>query len=176
MTNPPLLIEATSQIDRLFAIWQAVNSGHWFDELPPEERVKATKALLPFRKYPLVTDPEKRFWSSNLAKEIEVLGYTYPELSNKQSAEQIRESFAKNYGWSRRLTPFQHFGSPTPEMEPLDLSNAQVYQYTSSVESASQFVRLTPRAEIQQVQLSQQTTTAEAKVSEEWYIDSVVER
>lgn len=33
----------------------------------------------------------------------------------------------------------QHFGTPPPEMLPLDLSGAQVYQYTSGVPSASRF-------------------------------------
>ncbi|MCJ1439065.1 hypothetical protein MMC27_008456 [Xylographa pallens] len=172
------------QIDRIFAIWQAVNDGHWFEELDEKERLKVDEGLLPFRKYPLVKNEKERFWTSNLAKKTEDFGYTYADLHGKnQSVEQIRDAFATNYGWSRRLTPFQHFGKPPPEMEPLDLSKAQVYQYTSSAKSANQFRHLHPRAEIQPPMqetdaqpMMQKILAAKPKVSYEWYIDDVVER
>ncbi|MCJ1400073.1 hypothetical protein MMC11_003276 [Xylographa trunciseda] len=163
------------QIDRIFAIWQAVNDGHWFGELKEQDQHKADEGLLPFRKYPLVDDPKNRFWTSNLAQKTEKFGYTYADLYGKQqSVEQIRDTFAKNYSWSRRLIPFQPFGKPPPEMEPLNMSKAQVYQYTSSAKSADQFRHLHPRPEIQPV--IQETLAERLKVSHEWYIDDVVER
>ena len=152
-----------------------MNDGHWFEELDEQDRWLVHDGLVPFRKYPLVSDPKKRFWTSDLARKTEDFGYEYADLYGKdQSVEQIRETFAKNYGWSRRLTPFQHFGKPPPEMEPLDLSEAQVFQYTSSAKSATQFRRLHPRAEIQPMR--QETLAAKPTVSHEWYIDDVVER
>lgn len=129
-----------SQIDRLFAIWQTVNPGHWFNELPSSQRALAEDNLLPFRRYPLSTDKRSRYWTSNQAQDYEVLGYTYPDIADKKkSADQLRADFAAKYGWSRRLTPFQHFGTPPADMQPLDLGKAQVYQYTSAVPSASRF-------------------------------------
>ncbi|MCJ1284989.1 hypothetical protein MMC26_004326 [Xylographa opegraphella] len=163
------------QIDRIFAIWQAVNDGHWFEELRVKHRHLVDDGLLPFRKYPLVVDKTKRFWTSNLARKTEDFGYTYADLYGKdQSVDQIRETFAKNYGWSRRLTPFQHFGHPPPEMKPLDLSKAQVYQYTSNAKSANQFRHLHLETEIQPS--TQATLAAKPKMSHEWYIDDLVER
>lgn len=153
-----------------------MNAGHWFDELDtPELRELATAGLLPFRKSPLDTDKKKRFWNSDIAKEIDVLGYTYPDVSSK-SVDQIRDKFAGNYGWSRRLTPFQHFGKPPTDMEPLDLSGAQVYQYSSGAPSAKLFKHLTPSTEFAQAHLVKSSTSVEANVSHEWYIDDVVER
>lgn len=132
-----------SQVDRLFAIWQTVNPDHWFNELPPSQRALADDTLLPFRKYPLSTDKKSRYWTSNQARDPEILGYTYPDIADKKkSADQLRADFAAKYGWSRRLTPFQHFGNPPPDMQPLDLGKAQVYQYTSGVSSASRFKTL----------------------------------
>lgn len=130
-----------SQIDRLFAIWQTVNPTHWFNELPSSQRALADDTLLPFRKYPLSTDNKSRYWTSNEARDTEVFGYTYPDIADKKtkSADQLRADFAAKYGWSRRLTPFQHFGTPPADMQPLDLGKAQVYQYTSGVPSASLF-------------------------------------
>lgn len=134
-----------SQIDRLFAIWQAVNPEHWFNELPASQRALADDVLLPFRKYPLTKDKKTRYWTSNQARDPEVLGYTYPDIADKKkSVDQLRTDFAAKYGWSRRLTPFQHFGQPPADMQPLDLSKAQVYQYTSGVPSASRLATLTP--------------------------------
>lgn len=136
-----------SQIDRLFAIWQAVNPEHWFDELPSSQRALADDILLPFRKDPLTTDKKSRYWTSNQARDPEVLGYTYPDIADKKkSVDQLRTDFAAKYGWSRRLTPFQHFGQPPADMQPLDLSKAQVYQYTSGVPSAGRFATLAPVA------------------------------
>lgn len=136
------------QIDRLFAIWQAVNPSHWFDELPTAgQRALADGNLLPFRraaaalKPTTTSDGKPRYWTPNQARDPEALGYTYPDVADKssKSADQLRADFAARYGWSRRLTPFQRFGAPPADMLPLELSAAQVYQYTSGVSSASRF-------------------------------------
>ena len=82
-----------SQIDRLFAIWQTVNKEHWFPELPPKERVQETEGLVPFRRWPLTTDTGGRYWTPALARHIEVLRYTYPDLLEKKNAEEIRAAF-----------------------------------------------------------------------------------
>lgn len=97
-----------SQIDRLFAIWQAVNPKHWFNELPAAQRGLSDDGLLPFRRYPLSTDKKARYWTSDLSKDPKVFGYTYPDIADDtKSVEQLRDAFAAKYGWSRRLTPFQ---------------------------------------------------------------------
>lgn len=108
--------------------------------MPQAQRTLADAALLPFRKAPLTADPKTRYWTSNQARDPQILGYTYTDIADKaKSADQLRADFAAKYGWSRRLTPFQQFGSPPADMLPLDLSKAQAYQYTSGVPSASRF-------------------------------------
>lgn len=143
----------TSQIDRLFAIWQSVNSTHWFDELShtaPEGKIPPselhTASLIPFRKSPLTKNPDERYWTPDTAKDTKTFGYTYPDIRDGASVDEIRDTFAQNYGWSRQLTPFQQFGQPPAEMMPLDLSGAQVYSYTKDVPSAKLFQPLrTPK-------------------------------
>lgn len=133
------------QIDRLFAIWQAVNPSRWFDDLPPAQRPLADSSTLPFRRAPLTTDPEKRYWTCNQARGLDVFGYTYPDVADaSKSPEQLRADFAARYGWSRRLTPFQSFGAPPADMLPLDLSKAQVYQYTSGSPAGNRFRPVVP--------------------------------
>lgn len=182
-------------MDRLFAIWQAANPSHWFNDLPSSQRGLSGDGLLPFRKYPLATG-KNRYWTSDQARDPEVFGYTYPDIADKsRTAEQLRTAFAAKYGWSRRLTPFQHFQPPPADMQPLDLSKAQVYQYTSGVPSASRFRPLTaalkkedlPRTQqllslsaavpnLQGVPKAQAPLVGNEKVSHEWYIDAIVER
>ena len=169
--------ESLSQIDRLFAIWQAVNPDHWFQDLPRDQKLKGSDPLLPFRKFPLNTDPKERYWSSDLAYDIEKFGYSYPDLIGKKNAEQIRNDFAANYGWSRRLEPYQPFGKPTEDMLPLDLSQAQAFNGLPTPVSGILPPVISHRVEAQ-VPLSIKPTEVptDNKVSNEWYIDDVVER
>lgn len=73
------------------------------------------------------------FWNSaasndepRSARFVETFGYTYPDLQ----AEHVLANFTKNYQWSTRTAGADEFGivKPPPDMEPLTLSNTQVYQ------------------------------------------------
>lgn len=129
--------------------------------------------MLPFRKYPLVSDLKERYWNPNRSRNTEDFGYTYLDL--KESEEETRKAFAKNYGWSRRLTPFEPFGEPPEEMKPLDLSGAQVYQYTSGTPVLNPPIPLTTTAITQDPEVLQMEATDET-MSYEWYVDTIVER
>lgn len=64
--------------------------------------------MLPFRKNPLTTDKNTRYWTADGSRDLKLFGYTYPDIADAtKSAEQLRADFAAKYGWSRRLTPFQ---------------------------------------------------------------------
>ncbi|KXJ86569.1 hypothetical protein Micbo1qcDRAFT_208983 [Microdochium bolleyi] len=166
------------QIDRLFAIWQAANGEkHWFNELDESEKGMGDSNLLPFRKWPKVDDPKSRYWTPNRARDTKAFGYTYPDTADGQSGEQIRDDFAQRYGWSRRLDVNQDFGPVPEDMQPLEVSKAQVFQYTSGVPSKDLFKHLSPpRPSPKRVQAAAAATAPSSKVSQEWYIDVVVER
>ncbi|CAG8726320.1 28813_t:CDS:2 [Gigaspora margarita] len=78
-TFDPLFFFHHMHIDRLLALWQAVwvpesiaVNGTYTAKL--NEKVNGNTDLTPFRK------SEKEFWNSNDVRDIEKLGYTYPEL------------------------------------------------------------------------------------------------
>lgn len=75
-------LTARSNIDRLFAMWQAMNPNNYIN-LPAEARFStfttargsfedANSPLKPFRL-------QAGFWTSTVASETESLGYAYPE-------------------------------------------------------------------------------------------------
>ena len=79
--------QAVSNIDRIFALWQALNPDKWFKEgkvneffqdiigLPKGSKISPETELRPFHKDTsgTVMTPKDVRWSYNL-------GYTYPEL------------------------------------------------------------------------------------------------
>jgi len=61
--------------------------------------------------------------------DTKTFGYSYGDAVG--SAQQVKDNFVANYGWSKR-TSQQPTPGPAPlAMRPLDLSHAQVYQYNS---------------------------------------------
>lgn len=181
-----------TQIDRLYAIWQASNGEEqWFNETQPKKQYLGEFPLTPFRRGTrAVEGAEQEFWNPTTARDTTVFGYTYPETQGRElgrdagQADQVRSDFARQYAWSRRLDVNQNFDSPPEDMMPLPVETAQVFQYTDGVESAGFLkkvgIRVHPRPK-----LSARMTAAPAvaetalptpKVSQEWYIDVVVER
>ncbi|KAM5523936.1 Tyrosinase 5 [Fusarium oxysporum f. sp. phaseoli] len=167
------------QIDRLLAVWQAANGQeHWFNELKDdEEKAKAGLPLYPFRKWPLTEDKAERYWTPDRAWKTQAFGYVYPETVGEKARDQVRDEFARKYGWSRRLDVNQDFGAPPADMLPLDLSKAQVFDYQSDDSPPEFFIPLIPpslQKRTEQEMLAAATPTS--KISQEWYIDVVVER
>lgn len=75
-----------SNIDRLFAIWQALNPDKWMDNIPAdnttirdsfgkEHPVNGNTPLQPFRR-----DAEGNYWTPEGIRFPSNLGYSYPEL------------------------------------------------------------------------------------------------
>ena len=111
------------QIDRWFAVWEAVNPDEWF---PPEHVGDLNASLLPFRTSKDASG--EKFYNSMDVKECDRFGYTYDDLSGKPP-DQIRKDFREKYLWSFREHEADPIGEPPKEMQPFDLSKAQVYQY-----------------------------------------------
>ncbi|KAF9772953.1 hypothetical protein IL306_009291 [Fusarium sp. DS 682] len=169
------------QIDRLFAIWQAANGDtHWFNELKGEKnQALRSSPLLPFRKWPFEPEKADRYWTPDLARYTTTFGYTYPETAGGKTEDQVRDEFARKYGWSRRLDVNQEFGIPPKDMLPLDTKNAQVFQYPPGFPSEDEDL-FKPLVPPQLPSRSEQDVLAasapSSKFSQEWYIDVVVER
>lgn len=80
-----------SNIDRIFALWQALNPDKFLDKIPPdnakitdshgqEHDVNKDTPLQPFR-----NDPQGRYWTPDGVRHTVNLGYTYPELQRWDS-------------------------------------------------------------------------------------------
>ena len=81
--------------------------------------------LTPFRSF---RDKDtETFWTSLSSEHTQTFGYTYPDI--KKDAAITRTAFEKHHLWS--LSPRSGKGwkpSPPAELEPLDLSEAQVFK------------------------------------------------
>lgn len=133
--------------------------------------------LLPFRKWPLVDNKADRYWTPDRAWDTADFGYAYPETAGGKTGDQVRDEFARRYGWSRRLDVNQEFGTPPDDMQPLEVSEAQVFRYESGVPSGDLLKNLTPpRLQSRSEQDVLAARTPSSKFSQEWYIDVIVER
>lgn len=188
----PLFAIHDTQIDRLYAIWQASNGEkHWFEETEPKNQYLKDFDMAPFRKGRRAAKGAKQdFWNPTTARDTTVFGYTYPETEGRElgrdagQADQLRTEFAAKYTWSRRLEAGQETGSPPDDMVPLPIEEAQVFKYSAGVESAGFFKKVGRRdrtkpkmaARTATAAVSSSSSSAKTKVSQEWYIDVVVER
>jgi tyrosinase len=100
---------STSNIDRLFALYQVQNPDTWLEPsnvgtngnvfIEDDSTVDADTPLLPFRKTP------DSFWTTNEARDTTVFGYAYPETrSADQSAAQAAVSRLYSGSTRARLT------------------------------------------------------------------------
>ncbi|OQD96201.1 hypothetical protein PENVUL_c096G02586 [Penicillium vulpinum] len=129
----PLFFLHHCNIDRLFAIWQALNPDKWMDNIPPDNAtirdsfgkdhmVNEDTPLQPFRR-----DVEGNYWTPEGVRHPPNLGYSYPELLRWESKyrqedgrlsqvlfkEDITIIVNKLYGVSRDLALDPK--APTPE-------------------------------------------------------------
>ncbi|KAF5635886.1 tyrosinase precursor (monophenol monooxygenase) [Fusarium sp. NRRL 52700] len=160
----------------LFAIWQAANGDeHWFNELPQSQQGLATIDLTPFRKS-ISENKEKKYWTSNLSRRTTDFGYTYPDTARGQTGDTLRKEFRQKYEWSRRTTVKPVIGTPPDDMKPIEVGEAQVFQYPSG--NSSRDLLKSPGLPIHEMQ--QQTVMAamssNSQYADDWYIDVVVER
>ncbi|KAG5799174.1 hypothetical protein H9Q69_001806 [Fusarium xylarioides] len=170
------------QIDRLFAVWQAANyepdkeKEHWFNELEPKDQKKAQLALTPFRKSFPKDGEKQQYWDSDLSRETKDFGYTYPDTAKGQTGDTVRKEFREKYEWSRRTTAKPVFGTPPDDMKPIQVGEAQVFQFTSDTSSGDLFKSPgVPLHEMQQ-QTVMAAMSSNPQYADDWYIDIVVER
>lgn len=115
------------QVDRWFAIWQAIHPKEthpesWFLDGDKEERARN---LLPFR---TSRNPDL-YWKADSVYETTVFGYSYPDLDPGDPAK-VLKGFQDKYEWSyRQAKKREEFGPIPPDMIPWVLTGAQVYDY-----------------------------------------------
>ena len=117
------------QIDRWFAVWQAIHPDQWFEK---SDRALETSDLLPFQA------DDKTFWTSigsntrehpYSARYCDDFGYTYADIQDKKK-DQAQTDFLKKYEWSLRRSEEKKVDVSLPDtMKLLDVSQAQVFQY-----------------------------------------------
>ena len=131
---------------------------------------------MPFRKRAGIED--KDCWTSNQWKRCDALGATYPDLLVEGIS--VLDHFRKMYEWSVPLTSADQIGKPPPEMEPLDLSQAEVF--SSVPKPNSQFSLLSTMQAMTLPELKAEMKAVPNVVdsddgfSYEWYIDDQVQR
>lgn len=159
-----------SNIDRYLAIWQAAHPGSWRD--PKTNQLKKELHSLEDELRPFYKQ-DKTFWTSLDAEDTTVLGYTYADV--KKSSEETKDSFRHRHSWSIRYQANSEDLGPTApvEMEPLDLSGAQVFV------NHPEYLRPIPPSEKDlnhEVDDQQQSHETVEQKRREWFVDDVVER
>ncbi|KAJ5907811.1 hypothetical protein N7495_000493 [Penicillium taxi] len=87
-------------IDRIFAIYQALYPEKWF---PSTGTQRADSALFPFRK--TLGNDEDSFWDSNDARDWEGLGFAVPgddKCLTEDGLKSLRHHLFDYYGWSAK--------------------------------------------------------------------------
>ncbi|KIW32469.1 uncharacterized protein PV07_04014 [Cladophialophora immunda] len=190
-------------VDRIFAIWQALHPKAWF---PPSgrdargQRLKPEneKDLLPFYKFICELGPI--YYDSDWCRDIESFGYTYPDLDRLRDPKVIWSRVYHRYIWSIRSASSRRFSTPPSDMMPLNLNRAQVFQYPDAHNSRTSSTSESPysvttRIVFKRVSSSDpDTLTTEQLAAQdrgympapnndidpyfdrEWYIDNVVKR
>ena len=109
--------QISSNIDRIFAIWEALNPSdelwHWHQRLLPDAYGRGGNYIIPIGtdetpETPLVPFRKNRYedgrpiyWTSNDVRYCTTLGYTYPELVKTNShPDELRQWVIDNYEWT----------------------------------------------------------------------------
>lgn len=143
------------------------------------------KDLLPF--FPPNWQDDNGFWSSNPARHTKSFGYTYSDVKGNPQA--TKANFRTLYFWLLRLQPKCKDWRPTtpPQMEPLDLSKAQVYKDHPEYVAPTPPVHINKQATasiVPDMQIvpqplniaSLQRIITPARKYREWFVDDGVER
>ncbi|OAP60301.1 hypothetical protein AYL99_05303 [Fonsecaea erecta] len=188
-------------VDRIFAIWQALHPKAWFPPPGKDARGRRLKPenekdLLPFYKF--ICDLGPIYYDSDWARDIESFGYTYPDLDRVSDPKVIWSRVYRRYIWSIRSASSRRFSTPPSDMMPLNLNRAQVFRYpaaNSKTSTAEPPYSVTTRIVFKRVTSSgPDTLTTEQLAAQdrgyvpapdndvdpsfdrEWYIDNVVKR
>jgi len=160
------------QIDRLFAIWQAIHKdrpNNWFSNSK-----QADQPLLPFRKSS--GNMPENFWKSDSSERTDDFGYTYPDCVG--TSDEVYTKFKKLYEWSVPLNEnTDRIGTIPSEMEPIDFKKTQFYNRPVGSEPKPEALlsQMTVLAEIPRMQQMVKAVKSTG-FAREWYIDDEVER
>ncbi|RPA75533.1 Di-copper centre-containing protein [Ascobolus immersus RN42] len=112
-----------TNIDRYFAIWQAVHDG-WITDVASDY---GTYELLPFKTDKTVEEGQK-FWNNNSLRNVSDLGYTYSDISGTK--QEVLENLRHNYVWSLHTTLSRNIpDEPPSNMAPIDVMKTQFFTF-----------------------------------------------
>jgi hypothetical protein len=131
-----------SQIDRIYAIWQAAHPNEW------DYDTAGKQPLYPFR-YPRPTN-DYRYWTVDDCQNTSELGYTYVDADFK-TAQAVKDNDQDKYDWAVRYTgdlaqghKIQRLGTCPPSMLPPtaeQYAKAQVFASAGPMARASNVVQ-----------------------------------
>ena len=84
--------------------------------------------------YPFRSSKEgtvEKFWNSEMCKLTTNFGYTYPDLEDVKSRDELLRRFDAKYRWSLHGDSKQLDQKMPREMEPVDVRDAQCFNYTA---------------------------------------------
>jgi len=117
-----------SNIDRLVAIWQAINPEVGWpspaDLKKYDIKETNTDSLYPFRTSKDTGD--KPYWDTVNSWSTNTFGYTFAELQENKTPDALLKAMHDEYQWS--LQKFEKTQPIPDKMKPLDLSKAPVFQ------------------------------------------------
>lgn len=89
----------------------------------------------------------------------------------------VKERVKLNYEWSRRLSEVEPFKAPPKEMEPMDVSSAQAFDYMTKLSQLST-IKKQDAADAKPgfTKDSADAISSTVKEAWEWYVDMEVER
>nr|OQO26612.1 hypothetical protein B0A51_06674 [Rachicladosporium sp. CCFEE 5018] len=124
----PLFWLHHTNVDRLFAMWQAINifayganqvAPHSTWTIPAGQLQTADSPLTPFHK-----DTSGNFWTTNDVRDMKVFKYTYPEFANSDgSINAIKSYVNKLYGPGATATAGSSKRTAAPEAAPYAAGN-----------------------------------------------------
>ncbi|KAM3420600.1 hypothetical protein BST61_g3862 [Cercospora zeina] len=149
----PIFYLHHTNVDRIFAMWQAINPQANYDATQQAPHATWTisqgstqggsSGLRPFRK------PEagsSSFWTTKQVRDYRQFGYTYPEFSNSDgSRDAIIEYVNRLYGPNPSATAGSSKREAEPQIlqalgdilssDPLKASNGSLYQYQANIQT-----------------------------------------
>lgn len=183
-----------SNIERMFAVWQAVHAEddtRWFANLED-----ANKGLVPFLKRPksdLKNPPDGDFWSSEDCKTTRKLGCYFREASDAIKdlpGSEVARAYKERYTGAISDLLSKIGRQPPKEMYPIDVAKKHFFQrlpkeIAPTVDTESSYMDLTPTIgvdEAVEIRLHQLTISmkdaseVEDREIWDWYIDDRIER
>ncbi|KAI0409928.1 tyrosinase [Xylaria palmicola] len=141
-TFDPMFYLHHCNIDRLWALWEAINPGKWFDSDVQrwfDQKIVGSGTVItnqtPLR--PFHKDTKGTYWTPDDARgPCSKMGYTYPELlTGKETPAELLKMINDNYGITRKeaLMLAQSATSLPPGVELIDGNGARTWDYALSI-------------------------------------------